>query len=105
MWFSSFILVIDAMASSLRGREKNQMPDGKDRLLRAAELLDLSEHLICTLGTCDRGMVVRFAMTELQALAEAVALLNISTPYQQAPRRTTAAVDSMKPAIWDWRRW
>jgi hypothetical protein len=80
------------------------MPDGKDRLLQAAQLLDLAEHLICTLGTCDRAIVVQFAVTELQVLGEAVACLDLSTPYQQGPRRTTAAVDCMKPAVWGWRR-
>jgi hypothetical protein len=73
------------------GGEKNQMPDGKDRLLRAAQLLDLAEHLTCTLGTCDRAIVVQFAVTELQVLGEAVALM-------------TAAVDNMKPAVWGGRR-
>jgi len=60
------------MASS-PGEEKNQMPDGKDRLLLAAELLDLAEHLICALETCDKNTVVQFALTELQGVREAVA--------------------------------
>jgi len=49
------------------------MPDGKDRLLLAAELLDLAEHLICALETCDKNTVVQFALTELQGVREAVA--------------------------------
>jgi hypothetical protein len=55
------------------------MPDTKDGLLRAAELLDLAEHLICTLETCDRSTVVQFAQCELQAVQDVVALLNVST--------------------------
>jgi hypothetical protein len=55
------------------------MPDTKDRLLRAAELLDLAEHLICTLETCDGSTVVQFVQSELQSIQDVVALLNVST--------------------------
>jgi len=65
--------------AQVRAKEKNQMPDTKDRLLRAAELLDLAEHLICTLETCDRSTVVQFVQSELQAVQAVVALLNAST--------------------------
>ena len=49
------------------------MPDAKDRLLWATELLDLAEHLICILETGDRAVVVQFAVTDLKAVGEAVA--------------------------------
>lgn len=49
------------------------MPDAKDRLLWAAKLLDPAEHLIGILETSDRGVVVRFAVTDLKAVEEAVA--------------------------------
>ena len=54
------------------------MPDVKDRLLRAADLLDLAEHLICALETCDSSTVVQFAPTELQGVQDVVAFLNVS---------------------------
>jgi len=54
------------------------VPDVRDRLLRAAELLDLAEHLIGALETCDSSTVVQFAQTELQSVQEVVALLNVS---------------------------
>jgi hypothetical protein len=56
------------------------MPDARDCLLQAAELLELAEHLVCILETGDRGVVVRFAVTELKSVGEAVALLNVSMP-------------------------
>ena len=43
------------------------MPDTKDRLLRAADLLDLAEHLICTLETCDGSTVVQLVQSEHKA--------------------------------------
>jgi hypothetical protein len=64
----------------LGSKEKNPMPDARDCLLQAAELLELTELLICILETSNRGVVVRFAVTELKALREAVALLNVSMP-------------------------
>jgi hypothetical protein len=64
--------------------EKNQVPDAKDRLLWAAELLDLVEHLICILETSDRRVVVQFAVTDLKAVGEAVALMRIDERLQSA---------------------
>ena len=69
------------------------MPNAKDRLLQAAELLDLAERLLCILETSRRGVGVQFAVTELKAVEEAVALLKVSMPDQQPHRRTTAALD------------
>ena len=69
------------------------MPDAKDRLLWAAELLDIAEHLIGILETGDKGVVVQFAVTDLKAVEEAVALMKVSTPYRQVHRRTTAVRD------------
>ena len=54
------------------GKKKNQVPCAKDRLLRAAELLDLAENLIGTLETSDRCVLVRVAVTNLKAVEEAV---------------------------------
>jgi hypothetical protein len=65
----------------------------KDRLLWAAELLDLAEHLIGILETGDGREVVQFAVTDLKAVEEAVALMKVPIPYQQAHRRTTAVRD------------
>lgn len=56
------------------------MPDVKGRLLRAADLLDLAEHLICALETCDSSTVVQFAQAELQGVQEVLALLNVFQP-------------------------
>jgi hypothetical protein len=74
-------------------RRQIKVPDAKDRLLWAAGLLDLAEHLICILETGDRGVVVQFAVTDLKAVGEAVALTKVSVPYQPAHRRTTAVRD------------
>jgi hypothetical protein len=70
------------------------MPNAKDRLLLAAELLDLAERLLCILETSRRGaVVVQFAVTELNTVEEAMTLLNVFMPDQQPHRRTTAALD------------
>lgn len=69
------------------------MPDAKDRLLWAAELLDLAEYLIGILETGDRGVVVQFAVSDLKAFGDAVAVMKVSMPYQHAHRRTTAVRD------------
>jgi hypothetical protein len=78
---------------SLGQKRDKSGANAKDRLLWAAELLDLAEHLICILETGDRGVVVQFAVTDLKAVGEAVALMKVSMPYQQAHRRTTAVRD------------
>ena len=92
MWFPSFSPY--ALGRRFLGQtEKNQVPDAKDRLLWAPELLDLAEYLIGILETGDRGVVVQFAVTDLKAVEEAVALMKVTMPYQQADRRTTAVRD------------
>jgi hypothetical protein len=58
------------------------MPNTKDCLLQAEELLDLAEHLIRILETNRGDVVVQFAVTELNSVGEAGALLNVSMPDQ-----------------------
>jgi hypothetical protein len=75
-------------------KETNQVPDAKDRLLWAAELLDLAEHLICILESGDRGVVVEFAVTDLKAVGEAMALMKVSMPYQHINKRIDEPLQS-----------
>lgn len=67
------LVLMPLVAGHWGKKEKNQVPDAKDHLLWAAELLDPAEHLVGILETSDRGVVVRFAVTDLKAVEEAVA--------------------------------
>jgi hypothetical protein len=69
-------------------KEKTQVPDAKDHLLWAAELLDPAEHLIGILETSDRGVVVCGDRPESGRRGGGA--MKASMPYQQAHRRTTA---------------
>jgi hypothetical protein len=62
------------------------MPNAKDRLLQATEPARPSRTSALHSETSRRGAVIQLAVTELKALEEAVALLNVSMPDQQPHR-------------------